>query len=199
MTKPVRVFWDLDKTLLDTDALLGPVLADLSRATGMSEPMIADRISALDQVRFTWHLLYEDIGLDGRLYDEMLSRCGAQYGRAEAHLYPGALEAVEELAPIAEQVLVTFGDRDFQRRKWRALPSLRTFFHSAHFVDGATIGKGALIATYDPDGRPSVFVDDSKRWQVDCARHAPHVTRVHMRYAPGAFADILSLVRRLAG
>lgn len=197
--KRVRIFWDLDETLLDTPALLRPILEDLGEAVGRAPEDVRRAISELDKLGFTWERLFVAIGLPLGRFAEKSAMCAAQYARAEAYLFPGAREAVAGLAPIAEQILVTFGDQAFQRRKWSAIPSLHSFFHAAHFVDGETIGKGPLIASYDPSGVASVFVDDSPRWQTDCALHAPHVERVAFRYTPGAYRDILTLARRLAG
>lgn len=197
--KRVRIFWDLDETLLNTPALLRPILEDLGDAVGRAPEDVRRAISELDKVGFTWERLFHAISLPPGRFAEKSAMCAAQYARAEAYLFPGALDAVRALDPLAEQILVTFGDQAFQRRKWSAIQSLHPFFHAAHFVDGETLGKGPLIASYDPAGVASLFVDDSPRWQSDCALHAPHVERVAFRHAPGAYRDILTLARHLAG
>lgn len=182
--KRVRIFWDLDKTLLDTDALLQPVLEHLGRVVGRSPEDIRHVIDELDSGGFTWLKLLEKIRLPADRVEDALRFCERQYARAEEYLFRGAREAIERLDPLAEQNLLTFGDPQFQRRKWNAIPSLHPFFHAAHFVDGVTVGKGAIIASYDATGTPTFFVDDSGRWHADCERHAPHVTCVLMRFAP---------------
>ncbi len=197
--KRIRIFWDLDETLLDTPALLRPILEDLAAATGRSPEDVRRAISELDKLGFTWERLFAAIRLPPERFAEKSAMCAAQYARAEAYLFPGAREAVEALDPIAEQILVTFGDPAFQRRKWAAIPSLHPLIHAAHFVDGETVGKGAVIASYDGTGILSVFVDDSGRWHADCERHAPHVVRVLMRFAPRAHDQVVSLIRSLAG
>lgn len=210
--KSVRIFWDLDKTLLDTEALLRPVLACLGQLVGRSPESVRGAIDELDAGGFTWLKLLEKIGVPAGRIEEALRFCENQYARAGRYLYPGALEAIRELDPIAEHVLVTFGDPTFQRLKWNAIPELRPYFRAAHFVDGVTLGKGALIASYDATGMRTFFVDDSGRWHVDCERHAPHVVCVLMRFAPGEAAEddvsgcnhlvhtheqVVSLIRRL--
>ncbi len=214
LMKP-RLFWDLDETLLNTSALLLPVLENLASAVGRTPEEIRRDIATLDAGGFTWERLFQRIGLPASEFDRRAAFCATQYACAEQYLFPGAREAVEELSGLTEQILVTFGDRVFQRRKWSALRSLHPFFHAAHFVDGETIGKGPLIASYDSTNRFSLFADDSRRWLDDCAGHAPHVICVRMAHAPGEpFLDggtianekvahshdqVVSLIRRLAG
>ena len=163
--KKVRVFWDLDLTLLDTTALLRPVLELLAGTVGCSPEDVRRAIDKLDSGGFTWLKLLEKIELPANRVEDALRFCEEQYARAEQYLYPGAREAIAELDPIAEQILVTFGDPTFQRRKWNAIPGLHPFFRATHFVDGVTLGKGVLIASYDATGMPSFLVDDSGRWQ----------------------------------
>ena len=215
--KRARIFWDLDETLLSTTELLRPILHRLGKMVRWRPEEIREQITDLDKTCFSWERLLERIEVPENRRTEAHAFCQAQYDRAGEYLFPGVREALEELDPFAEQILVTFGDPVFQRRKWVALAGIHSYFHSAHFVDGKTVGKGALMATYNSTGVRSFFVDDSDRWMADVLVHAPHVVRIKMRHGAALgrpeivtlgpadqtevsdHAQVVSLIRRLVG
>lgn len=175
--KTKRVFWDLDRVLLKTDALLQWIVEDLAREIGSTPQYVLASIFEVDKGGFTWRKLFAYLRLTDRLWDEKVAAYVRHYDeRAWDHMAPGALNTVLALSGGCAQVLVTFGQADFQRRKWNGMRPLHPFITAQHFVEPGK-SKGAVLASYD-DGLEPFFVDDSTSWLEDAKRHAPHVRRI---------------------
>jgi FMN phosphatase YigB (HAD superfamily) len=130
MTRPVFLI-DVDNTLLDNDAIAADLREHLRVAFGevaqerywqifeelRSELGYADYLGALQRFRLEHPLEPELLGMSLFLIDYPFA----------TRLYPGALEAIDELGKLGTPVILSDGDAVFQPRKidrsglWRAV------------------------------------------------------------------------------
>lgn len=159
----LRIFWDLDGTLLNTVRLFDDVLDDLAATVGKPREAIDREFVHCNCVTFTWELLFDRVGLtdDQLCFDKRNAYLSYLGGVMQDFLYPGMIEVVVEFADVAEHVLVTAGDPPWQRTKWGMLGPLTSYFKppDLHFIPLAG-SKGMRIASYR-DNPVKILVDDT--------------------------------------
>lgn len=186
--KTKRVFWDLDLVLLQTDRLLQWILEDLGRDLGRPPTDVLAAINEVGKNGFTWRKLFAFVGLAERLWTEKEASYERHYDQESwNHASRGVLHVVELLDASCEQVLVTFGQGEFQRRKWNAMRPLHPFLRTQHFVEPGG-SKGEVLASY-ADGLESFFVDDSVSWLDDAKLRAPRVWRIRAAWDASTLVD----------
>lgn len=183
----LRIFWDLDCTLLDVATLLEECLDDLAITVGKSHAEIETALAWCDAQTFTWELLFERVGLPRESWPLKKARyTGHVAFHAAEWLYPGVVEIVRDYAEVAEHVLVTAGDAQWQRLKWDAVKSAfgGAFLQSnEHFV-ALNGSKGMRIASYR-DGLLAVFVEDSAARLREAKQVNPGLIGIRMAWEIG--------------
>ena len=175
------VFWDLDRVLLRTDALLQWILEDLGRAVGWQPEQIAVAIVEVDKTGFEWCKLLEHVGLPREQCDVKEKLYFDHYEtRTCDFVAPGVLAVVTQLAERGmKQSLVTFGQEKFQREKWNRLTPFHPYITTQSYVrPGETKGERIAELLTEDDASEAFFVDDSTEMLRSALLHSPRVRRI---------------------
>ena len=160
----VRAFFDLDCALLNTHALMDPIVDDLVFCDFPQEAILDARNRAVE-LGYTFELHLKLLGVPeekiserARFYYEFLNDRGNQL------LYPGVPALIERLFQRGIPCeLVTSGVPEFQIAKFKGLTRISSYFTACHFLwKGAP--KANTIRARLLEGERGVFTDDSTCW-----------------------------------
>ncbi len=181
MKHKVDIFFDLDKTLFDSDALVACIREDLERYGKTREEIERTSKQASAQgYSFEKHLGFLRFKKDfikerSELYRALLS-AGDQF------LFPGVEDSMQRLSQLATCHLLTFGLPRYQREKARGIVAFQGLFTTQHFVWRERT-KGDVLKQYGPQNAV-YFVDDTPDHLVDARMKAPWVRCIRMAW-PG--------------
>lgn len=170
-------FFDLDKTLYNTDLLVADIEKYL-RTVGHDNATIRHTLNlAIEQgYSFDRHLRLlghseERIRIHARILGDLLDR-------GDRYLLPGVSAGLQTLSATIDCALLTFGDPRFQGQKRRGIKAFHGIFSSEHYV-WKRHTKGDVIRDR---GRGIAWIlEDTPTHLEDVRRKAPWVRRVRMR------------------
>ncbi|HWQ99490.1 MAG TPA: hypothetical protein VN397_01430 [Candidatus Methylomirabilis sp.] len=181
MQRP-RIFFDLDHTLYDTDAMLSPIVEDAVRL-GASENVVRTAIRHAGRTGFTFEAVLARLGHPPDVVEQRALVYRQRLAEGNAFLYPGVTESLQRIALRADCVLLTYGYPPFQEEKFSSVTDLHPVFLDRHFVwAGQT--KGDVIRSYGDD-RPAWFVDDAPEHLEDALQKAPWTMCIRMSRCVG--------------
>jgi hypothetical protein len=171
-----RWFFDLDRTLYNTEALYDLVRKDLS-AHGHTNEEVNDAKKALDD--YTFEGLLARLGYSPNRIAEMTAHFQRHFSEGNNLLMGNVTKTLRRISETDECHLLTFGDGRFQKNKYAGLTDLHPFFHETRFISlGQT--KGDILR--DAGEGIVYFVDDAPYQLIDVHEKAPWVTLIRMMW-----------------
>ncbi len=174
-----RIFFDLDRTLYDTDAMVQPIYKDM-QSMGHTIENIAKTKHRLIETGYSFERHLEDLGVSPKVVQEKSDAYRAMQQAGDRFLYPGVIEGVRRLAAAHECLILTFGHPPFQQHKLECINTLKLYIQKIHYVDMNPPTKGEVIQSYGES--PSWFIDDSPVQLFDVQAKAPWAHRVRIRW-----------------
>lgn len=173
-----RCYFDLDRTLYDTDGMMEGIRTDLVG--------LGSSLADVDRVR-------DELGVEGYSFEGHLLRLGfapdvverkaAEYRSlqraGDRYLYADVERGMDRLRGVCECHLLTYGFPEYQRHKFHGIQVLQPHFAATHYVwRGQT--KGDIVCAERQDGREDWVLDDSVPQLEDIAAKAPRARLVRM-------------------
>lgn len=177
--KKIRCYFDLDRTLYDTDAMFGPIRDDLI-AQGYTKTQIKEASNVLSQTGYSFEAHLRALGITDPVLASKMREYAQRLQQGDSFLITGVLEMLYNIHDRAEPYLLTFGFPPFQQEKVRGIPSLLPFLRDSHFV-WQDQSKGDVLRDAGDEARV-IFVDDTPSHLQDARAKAPWVTCVRMMH-----------------
>ena len=168
----MTVFFDVDFTLLDTDAYFEGVQADLYRLDATPQ-RVEETLEELNASGYSFEAHLRLLGFPDALVHSKTAEYEARMHDLDAFLLPGVVETVAAVAMRVPCHLLTFGFPPYQGRKVRGLRSLVSHVQESHFV-WKDQSKGDFLQARGEQGG-DIFVDDSPAHLLDVSQKAPWV------------------------
>jgi hypothetical protein len=167
--------WDLNDTILNKQQLFAPMIRRCAELAGISELRASGSLTTVAKVGLHFQDWFSHMGIDSALWPALETELRNDIlTRGSSCVFPGVTELLQHRSLMAQQVLVTVGDPDFQKLKFASLGLDHIFAEGdRHYVqrDGS---KAAVIGQYAAKGKVT-FIDDREEWLREVSNQCPSV------------------------
>ena len=172
-----RFFFDLDRTLYDTDAVTQSIHQDLCEAGHHAED-VKRHAASLHESGYSFERHMQLLGIPTEEIACKADTLRAHFLNGNRYLYPDVLLGIEYLKHLGECILLTFGDPAFQGEKVNGINLIQSNFTVTHFV-WLDRKKSDVIRRYGQHAETWFFENDPKHLE-DVRIHTPWVKCVRI-------------------
>lgn len=173
-----RIYFDLDRTLYDTNRMVEVIRADMIRMG--NAPAEVDRCKTmLNRTGYTFEDHLRCLGYVGKTIVAKADEFRLIQADGNRFLYPEVVGALPRLKELGEFHLLTSSVPAYQRHKFESILALSPYFTKTHYVWGDQT-KGDVVREARREGVDDWVIDDSVPQLEDIRVKAPSAHLVRM-------------------